>query len=188
LYLLTPFGAPGMPVNPPPNRAGMSQLSASWTFSIKQGLPHVPGQQANFGMAGSPISQLGDMRSHHHTVEPLGREVKLSIRWQSIGTLEDPTIAVLGGHSTMARGVVEEGDEIHLRRKGKPDGLEPEPVLCGLIVEDPGWPMGEIGVIVAKLNPPARMQHRLKLTAVHVDLRVRENREVRQRGQNGGGS
>jgi len=172
LYLLTPSGAPGMPANPPPSWVGFRQLLARWAFGLKEGLPHVTGQQANFGMVGSPISQVGDMRSDHHTVEPWGCEVKLSIRRQGIGTLEDPTIAVLDSHSTMAAGVPEEGDQIHLRCEGKPDGLEPEPVSCGLVVEDPGRRMGEIGAIVAKLNPTARMLHRLKLTAVYVDLSV----------------
>jgi len=49
-------------------------------FSIEEGLPHVPSQQANFGMAVSPILQLGDMWFDHQTIEPFGREAKLSIR------------------------------------------------------------------------------------------------------------
>ncbi len=132
----------------------------------------MPSQQANFGMPGSPISQLGDVGSDHQTVEPSGCEVKLSVRRYGVGTLEDPSTAVLNSYSAMAAGVPEERDQIHLRSKRKPDGLEPQPILCGLVVENPGWGMGEIGAIIAKLNPTARMQRRLILPAVYVDLSV----------------
>jgi hypothetical protein len=74
----------------------------------------------------------------------------------------------------MASGVAEEGHEIHLRREGKPESLEPQPLVRGLVVEDPDWPVGEMGTVVAQLEQSARMEHGLVLAAVCVDLSVGE--------------
>lgn len=134
----------------------------------------MPGQQTNFRVAGSPVSQPGDVRSDHQTVEPGRREGKVCVRWQSIATLKEPAVAVLDSHPTMAAGVAEEGDEIHLRREWKPQSLKTQPLLRGLVVEDPGWPMHKIGPIVAQLEQAARMEHGLILASVYVDLGVRE--------------
>jgi hypothetical protein len=83
-------------------------------------------------------------------------------------------MTVLDSHPAMAAGVAEERDEIHLRREGQPESLEPEPVLRGLVVENPGWPMGKISAIIAKIEQAARMKHGLILAAVYVNLSVGE--------------
>ena len=78
-------------------------------------------------MARRPSLQVGNVVPDHQPVEPGGCEIELGICGQGVGAIEEPTASVPHGDATVASGVAEKGNEVHLRNERKADSIETEP-------------------------------------------------------------